>query len=139
MEVLVVILDTYKDVLKPLAEVYTLLTIEAVSGDETGEEGKFYKTRVSWRSQELSDFLASLNALHIASRYINNGKYAKGAFPVPRYDSQRPECTLNAEGAPSGLPQNWYDAAWLDEYPERRRTVKPTQAVRLKLPAEAER
>ncbi|KAJ4495506.1 hypothetical protein C8R41DRAFT_866314 [Lentinula lateritia] len=52
--------------LDELAKVITLLTAEAISGDETADGSsrhKYFITKVEWRSKELSDFLGYLTAL----------------------------------------------------------------------------
>ncbi|KAJ3897317.1 hypothetical protein F5879DRAFT_996237, partial [Lentinula edodes] len=95
--------------LDELAKVITLLTAEAISGDETADGSsrhKYFITKVEWRSKELSDFLGYLTALHLCGRYIGNGKFQKGAFPKARYASTRPESIYDKDVAPKHLPIN---------------------------------
>ncbi|KAJ3898184.1 hypothetical protein F5879DRAFT_995057 [Lentinula edodes] len=124
--------------LDELAEVITLLTAEAISGDETADGSsrhKYFITKVEWRSKELSDFLGYLTGLHLCSRYIGNGKFQKGAFPKARYASTRPESIYDKDVAPKHLPINWYDPKWLKVHPMRIKAVQPAKAVPLTLPA----
>lgn len=124
--------------LDELAEVITLLTAEAISGDETADGSsrhKYFITKVEWRSKELSDFLGYLTALHLCGRYIGNGKFQKGAFPKARYASTRPESIYDKDVAPKHLPINWYDPKWLKVHPMRVKAIQPAKAVPLTLPA----
>ncbi|GAW07002.1 hypothetical protein LENED_008963 [Lentinula edodes] len=124
--------------LDELAEVITLLTAEAISGDETADGSsrhKYFITKVEWRSKELSDFLGYLTALHLCGRYIGTGKFQKGAFPKARYASTRPESIYDKDVAPKHLPINWYDPKWLKVHPMRVKAVQPAKAVPLTLPA----
>ncbi|KAJ3822679.1 hypothetical protein F5880DRAFT_1483641 [Lentinula raphanica] len=110
------------------------LTIDCMSGDETGSDGKFYKTTVEWRSQELTDLLNLLSAWYIGERYLGGGKYSPGDLPRPRYPSNRVERVLQPDAATSQLPINWYNSVWLTEYQERQNLLTPLPAVALKLP-----
>ncbi|KAJ3910765.1 hypothetical protein F5877DRAFT_87081 [Lentinula edodes] len=111
------------------------LTPECVSGDETGPDGKtYYKTKVEWRSQELTDFLDLLSSWYTCERYLGGGKYSPGELPRPRYPSNRVDTVLIPEAAPSQLPINWYNSAWLEEYEERQNVLSPLPAVSLHLP-----
>ncbi|KAJ3717022.1 hypothetical protein C8R42DRAFT_644937 [Lentinula raphanica] len=61
------------------------LTVECMSGDETGLDGKFYQTTVEWGSQESADFLSLLSAWYIGERSLGGGKYSLGELPRPQY------------------------------------------------------
>ncbi|KAJ3756765.1 hypothetical protein EV360DRAFT_84661 [Lentinula raphanica] len=121
--------------LEKLAEAIILLTAEAMSGDETAGEDRFFITKVAWRSKELENFLAHLSALHLCGRYIGNGKYQRGAFPRARERSSRPESIYERDAAPKGYPSNWYDHTWLHAHPMRLASVQPTEPVPLCLPS----
>ncbi|KAJ3898061.1 hypothetical protein F5879DRAFT_772948, partial [Lentinula edodes] len=101
-----------------LAEFIRRLTLECMSGDETGSgdkaHRKFYKTRVKWRSQELTEFLNLLSAWHLCGRYLGGGKYSPGIFPHSRYSTNRIDTVLKPDGATFQFPINWYDPAWLE-------------------------
>ncbi|KAJ3967101.1 hypothetical protein EV361DRAFT_953511, partial [Lentinula raphanica] len=124
----------HKGPLGELAQFIRRLTLESMSGDETGSDGKFYKTPVQWRSQELTDFLNLLSAWYMAERYLGGGKYSPGELPRPRYSSDRVDRVLQPDAATSQLPTNWYNPLWLAEYEERQNVLSPLPAVSLKLP-----
>ncbi|KAJ3885199.1 hypothetical protein GG344DRAFT_70744 [Lentinula edodes] len=44
--------------------------LECMSGDEAGMDGKYYKTQVEWRLQELANFLALLSAWYMVATWI---------------------------------------------------------------------
>ncbi|KAJ3727948.1 hypothetical protein C8R42DRAFT_717377 [Lentinula raphanica] len=124
----------HKGPLGELAQFIRRLTLECMSGDETGSDGKFYKTPVQWRSQELTDFLNLLSAWYMSERYLGGGKYSPGELPRPRYSSNRVDRVLQPDAATSQLPTNWYNPLWLTEYQERQNVLSPLPAVSLKLP-----
>ncbi|KAL0573309.1 SUN domain-containing protein 3 [Marasmius crinis-equi] len=118
-------------------------TIGMMSGEETDRErskGKGPSACKScialcqrWRAPGLTPLMQDLDALHIASRYLGNGKYSRGQFPTIRLrTSNKPD--LEYEDAPIGLPENWYDRAFLDELPGRREALKMKPPVSLRLP-----
>ncbi|KAJ3992585.1 hypothetical protein F5050DRAFT_1715172 [Lentinula boryana] len=111
-----------------------LFTAEVASGDESDDNRRFFITTVSWRSRELSDFLAALSALTLAARYSGRAGFGPGALPRPRYPSLRPESVLDGDGAPRGLPINWYNRDWLNAHPMRMAVIQPTTVVPLNLP-----
>ncbi|KAJ3885158.1 hypothetical protein GG344DRAFT_70781 [Lentinula edodes] len=121
-----------------LAELIRRLTLECMSGDETGSgdkaHRKFYKTKVKWRSQELTEFLNMLSAWHLCGRYLGGGKYSPGIFPHSRYSTNRIDAVLKPDAATSQFPINWYDPAWLEEHEDVRSTLSPQPATSLKLP-----
>ncbi|KAJ3755611.1 hypothetical protein EV360DRAFT_85749 [Lentinula raphanica] len=117
-----------------LAKFIRRLTVECMSGDETGTDGKFYKTTVAWRSKELADFLDLLSAWYFSERYLGGKKYSPGEFPRPRYSSNRVDKVVQPDAATKQLPTNWYDSLWLTEYEERQDTLSLLPAVSLKLP-----
>ncbi|KAF9053971.1 hypothetical protein BDP27DRAFT_1433700 [Rhodocollybia butyracea] len=122
--------------MEDLRKAIYLITAESVSGDETADQDRkqFFITSMGWRSQECSDFLANLSALHLSSRYLGNGKYQRGVFPHSRYFSNRPESVYDRDGARTGLPINWYNPSWLNAHPNRKQAIQPTKAVSLALP-----
>ncbi|KAJ3885612.1 hypothetical protein GG344DRAFT_82535 [Lentinula edodes] len=122
-----------------LAKFIRRLTPECMSGDETGMDGKYYKTQVEWRSQELADFLALLSAWYMGGHYLDHGKYSPGELPHPRYPSNRVDMVMQADTASLQLPINWYNPAWLTEYQERRNILSPLPAVSLELPGDIAR
>ncbi|KAJ3818008.1 hypothetical protein F5880DRAFT_1617758 [Lentinula raphanica] len=121
--------------LEQLSEAVLLLTAEAMSGDETAGDDRFFITKVAWRSKELANFLAHLSALHLCGRYLGNGKYQRGAFPRARERSSRPESIYERDAAPKGYPSNWYDHTWLHAHPMRLASVQPGEPVPLRLPS----
>ncbi|KAK1225350.1 hypothetical protein PQX77_011711 [Marasmius sp. AFHP31] len=126
--------------MKKFLEPAKLFTPGMMSGEETDTEGSTPKMKVlialvqRWRAAGLTDFMLNLDALHIASRYLNNGKYSRGQFPSVRRRSKKLD--LVYQDPPAGLPINWYDSAWLDEDPKRRESLKPGPPVPLRLPDE---
>ncbi|KAJ3979814.1 hypothetical protein F5890DRAFT_1558301 [Lentinula detonsa] len=111
-----------------------LFTAEVASGDESDDNRRFFITTVSWRSRELSDFLAALSALTLAARYSGRAGFGPGALPRPRYPSLRLESVLDGDGAPRGFPINWYNRDWLNAHPMRMAVIQPTTVVPLNLP-----
>ncbi|KAK1233202.1 hypothetical protein PQX77_003647 [Marasmius sp. AFHP31] len=115
-----------------------LLTSDMMSGDETELEKdkngapKYLTLYQRWRSYEFSEFLHFLDALHMSLRYLGNGKYTVGQFPGFRTRSMKPDTAMM--DPPVGLPENWYDKAYLDEEPDRRRNLQVKTAVPLRLP-----
>lgn len=124
---------------KELEDAINLLTWEMMSGDETDgrsqlEYPHFWIRKLEWRSSELADLLAYLSALDIAFRYIQNGLYTKGAFPLAR--TNRLNCIeTQYHDPPTGLPRNFYSTAWLESHPDRLGSVVPTKALNLTLPS----
>ncbi|KAJ3911820.1 hypothetical protein F5877DRAFT_85511 [Lentinula edodes] len=123
-----------KGPLRKLSQFIRYLTPECMSGDETGSDGKYYKTKAEWRSQELVDFLNLLSAWCLKMRYLDYGKYSPGELPRPRHPSDRTDTVFGADAATAQLPVNWYDLMWLEEYEERRDVLSPNAVVSLKLP-----
>ncbi|KAJ3766756.1 hypothetical protein FB446DRAFT_708360, partial [Lentinula raphanica] len=124
----------HKGPLGQLAQFVRHLSVDCMSGDETGSDSKFYKTTVEWRSQELTDFLNLLSAWYLSERYLGGGKYSPGELPRPRYSSNRAERVLQPDVATAQLPMNWYNPVWLMEYEERQHVLSPLPPVSLKLP-----
>ncbi|KAJ3924656.1 MAG: hypothetical protein NXY57DRAFT_1044750 [Lentinula lateritia] len=127
--------------LDDIAAVIRGVIAEVMSGDDTEDKkaNKYRITKVPWRSRELAQFLAYLSALHIASRFMRGKKYAKGAFPVARYQSAWPDSIFDADFAPPGLPENWYDFQWLTAHPECKAALNIQPPVCLTLPKDLAR
>ncbi|GAW09815.1 hypothetical protein LENED_012012 [Lentinula edodes] len=96
----------HKGPLGELSRFIRHLTPECMSGDETGSDGKYYKTKVEWRSQELNNFLNLLSAWYLKMRYLDYGKYSPGELPRPRYPSDRIDTVFGADAATAQLPVN---------------------------------
>ncbi|KAF9059836.1 hypothetical protein BDP27DRAFT_1371072 [Rhodocollybia butyracea] len=127
----------YGPALDHIKNVIYLLTVEVNSGDEADSQlkSKFWITKMYWRSYELEEFLYYLSALHLSGQWKNSKKcWKKGALPVARFQSDRPDTVFDSDHAPNGLPQNWYDEDWLNEQPDRRELLGVQDAVDLTLP-----
>ena len=108
--------------MKKIAKLIDRMGTAGISGDETdrGKEGigmippRYKIGRVSWRSQELTHVMRSLDLLHLHSRFTPAGRITSGNWP--RY---RVESTLEVDSSPvCGLPRNCYDPIWLADQDE---------------------
>ncbi|THV01691.1 hypothetical protein K435DRAFT_853551 [Dendrothele bispora CBS 962.96] len=118
--------------MKRIARASSYITMEAMSGEESCEEGVL-TTKLPWRSRELEDFLHRCSDLHLSVKYNQNKSYKNGAFPARRFPSDKIDLR---EQAPAGLPLNFYNDAWLNNanHPNRRASMKPKPAINLALP-----
>ncbi|KAL0068955.1 hypothetical protein AAF712_003948 [Marasmius tenuissimus] len=123
--------------MEPFLESVKRLTVDMMSGEETelDKKGKSPKKHRAlfqrWRSEEFTEFLRLLDALHISTRFLEGTrKYSPGQFPCWRTPSTKPDCDY----FPVGLPENWYSKEFLDEEPGRRQHLKVGAPVPLRLP-----
>ncbi|KAK1233978.1 hypothetical protein PQX77_002828 [Marasmius sp. AFHP31] len=123
--------------MKRFVEPVKYLTLDMMSGEETehDKKGKSPKKHRAlfqqWRSDEFTEFLRLLDALHILTRFLEGTrKYSPGQFPCWRTPSTKPDCDYH----PAGLPENWYSKEYLDEEPDRRKHLKVGAPVPLRLP-----
>lgn len=89
-----------------------------MSGDETDRRGKepirgqrkFLVARPGWRSQEVTKWLRVIDDLYTVHRFSLDGRASRGNWVRQRIDSGR----VDLDRFPvSGLPENFYDPAWL--------------------------
>ena len=90
-----------------------------MSGDETDRCGrepirgqrKFLVVKPGWRSQEVTDWLRVIDDLYTVRRFSLNGRASRGNWTRQRIDSE----TVDWDRIPiRGLPENFYDSAWLE-------------------------
>jgi len=89
-----------------------------MSGDETDHRGeqpiagqrKFFVVRPGWRSPEVTRWLRVIDGLYTIHRFSLNGRATRGNWVRHRMDSDR---TAWDKLPVSGLPENFYDASWL--------------------------
>lgn len=107
--------DAYK-----FTQVMRLLDSEGMSGNEDDFDDEnqpiFLRTRVEWRSEQLTKVLETLDLLHISTKFQATGERNPGRWPTPRVASEVDE--RYDRGAPSHLPKNFYDQQWLDTLTE---------------------
>ncbi|KAL0945368.1 hypothetical protein HGRIS_000866 [Hohenbuehelia grisea] len=87
----------------------------AMSGDDTdhrNDDLSYIKAHPKWRSKDrdITDFFDTLDALHLSTRFADDGRPLPGQFPHRRKKSSREELVGNV---PPHLPVNFYDAKWL--------------------------
>lgn len=89
-----------------------------MSGDETDRCGrepirgqrKFLVVRPGWRSQQVTKWLRVIDNLYAVHRFSLDGRASRGNWVRHRIDSER----VDWDRLPvSGLPENFYDPAWL--------------------------
>ena len=107
---------------EPLLARLSFKTADGISDDEhepdrisTGTVRQpEYKIRMPWwRSSELTDWLRSLDVLHIASRFSASGHPLPGNWPRIRYDSSPTMFEYRTKTAIPGLPRNCYNPDFL--------------------------
>lgn len=89
-----------------------------MSGDESDRHGmepirgqrKFIVARPGWRSQEVTDWLRVIDNLYMVHRFKHDGRASQGNWVRQRIDSGRVDSNRLPVG---GLPENFYDPAWL--------------------------
>ncbi|GBE90232.1 hypothetical protein SCP_1900810 [Sparassis crispa] len=91
----------------------------AMSGDESDHRSgklRYVVTKLPWRSAEAERWLCTFDLLHLKTRFHDNGKPKRGAFPHHRI---RGSSRIERNDDPvSGLPRNFYDATWLSDQSE---------------------
>ena len=97
-----------------------------MSGDETDRRGeqpiagqrKFFVIRPGWRSREVTRWLRVIDGLYTINRFSVDGRATRGNWVRHRIDSDR----VDWDRLPvSGLPENFYDASWLEGLSEGER------------------
>lgn len=112
------ICNTKPDVSRFKTYVDKLADEGGMSGDETDHRGKqpatgqrkFFVARPGWRSQEVTDWLRVIDALYMDHRFSPNGRATRGNWVRHRLDSDRVD---RGRQPVKGLPENFYDRAWL--------------------------
>lgn len=116
---------TLELMLKPLAQ----------SGDESCHElgrNVYRTTTLKWRAKVAVPFLRMLDYIYLSTRFQADGRAKRGAFPLQKFDSGRPE-TRN-DNCPVGLPINLVDEEWLRlQTKEEVRRLKLRPAVSFEL------
>jgi len=104
--------------LAPFTKYVEQLAAGGMSGDESdrSEEGqirehrRFFVVSLAWRSPEVTPWLQVIDDAHLDSRFSESGRASRGNWVRHRVrsskvDHMRPPVT--------GLPENFYDKAWL--------------------------
>lgn len=97
-----------------------------MSGDETDHRGrypisgqrKFFVARPGWRSREVTKWLRVIDALYTHHRFSSDGRATRGNWVRHRVDSDKVDRTRQPV---RGLPENFYDSAWLQGLPQEER------------------
>lgn len=101
-----------------------------VSSDESDDDDRnlFWRVRPAWRSTELEIFLWRLDEMIQKNKSINIGTRRKPAGRAPR--NRRFGDKVNESAmAPPNLPQNCYDAEWLEKLRPMQRKLLNMQPV----------
>lgn len=114
------------------AYVNKLADEDGMSGDETDRRGKepiagqrkFFIVRPGWRSQEVTNWLRVVDALYMTHRFSLDGRATRGNWVRHRVDSGRVD---QGRRPVSGLPENFYDNAWLQRLSEGERNALEMQ------------
>jgi hypothetical protein len=83
------------------------------SGDERELDCQYVrygKYSLLWRSSPLEEFLRSMDAVHMSTRFKPDGKPRAGNVPVYRVRSSRVD---DFSDVPTGLPENYYCPEYL--------------------------
>ncbi|KAL0957382.1 hypothetical protein HGRIS_001184 [Hohenbuehelia grisea] len=100
----------------------------AMSGDDADhrkDDLRYIKAHPTWRSKmhNVTQFFETLDALHLSTRFADDGRPLPGQFPHRRKKSSREELFGSV---PHGLPENFYDAQWLEKSGRREELgIKP--------------
>ena len=103
-----------------------------MSGDETDRCGtqpitgqrKFLVVRPGWRSQEVTKWLRVIDNLYAIHRFSADGRASRGNWVRHRIDSGK----VDSDQLPvSGLPENFYDPAWLQGLSQEERNYLDVQ------------
>ena len=92
---------------------------DGMSGDETDHRGtqpikgqrKYFVVRPEWRSRDVTRWLRIIDEVYVYHRFSEDGRASRGNWVRQRIDSGRFD---GARRPVSGLPKNFYDAAWLE-------------------------
>jgi hypothetical protein len=120
----------------------TKLTWQAVSGDESDHANGqkiLLITDLSWRSKDpkVITFFRTFDHIHLSDRFNSTGRAGRGQFPHPRVPSRRKERHSNPV---PGLPENFYDADFLDDLDHfERKALKIQPAIDLTFTPEVQR
>lgn len=122
---------------------------KVTSGDESDSVGpdeiqrrRLVISRIQWRAEEVRGWMQTLDSLDLALRFTNGARPTPGSFPRPRFDPLKfdPPRDLQetwSTGYVPGLPENFYDKAWLESLPPHdREELKPLPPVSLEFPNE---
>lgn len=96
-----------------------MLGTDGNSGDESDHrlgELRYVILSLPWRSHALTEYLRTLDLIHLSTRYTRRGKPKKGAFPRLRI-VKNGLSDRDSEPVP-GLPRNFYDTKWLKGLPQ---------------------
>ncbi len=116
------------------------LGTEGHSGDETDHipyQLRYAVKKLPWRSPKLTEFLRTLDLLHLSTQFTKSGKLMKGGLPRLRIRSEQ---MVDKDCSPvPGLPRSFYDEEWLamqDEH-ELKALQITSDDVDLKIPQTA--
>ncbi|EIW77572.1 hypothetical protein CONPUDRAFT_75426 [Coniophora puteana RWD-64-598 SS2] len=94
-------------------KVWEHMPLCAMSEDEldgTSSPPRYVITNPIWRSEQVTHWLRTLDLAYLSTRFNENGRAGKGAFPHLRVPSTR---VASESTAPKGLPKNWYAESYL--------------------------
>ncbi|KAJ7150001.1 hypothetical protein C8R43DRAFT_1128067 [Mycena crocata] len=119
--------------LRQLLPVIKSLPKDAMSGDEADHRNgnaRYVAKTLAWRASVVDPVMATLDALHLSTRFNPDGSAGRGKFPRARIrKTARPPTPGNPV---PGLPQNFYAPAWLSSLPKfELRALKMKPAVDL--------
>lgn len=95
---------------------------QALSGDEGNKDDMIMPiTKLPWRAAQIRNWAQFLDDYALAERFHNGKQRTLGRLPILRYDPELedPPRVLNERHytqAPKGLPENFYDAAFLQDH-----------------------
>ena len=95
------------------AELFSTLTVDVMSGDETAHEGGkvwYAVTKLKWWNPAVHAWMTTLDRLHLSTRFTAAGRASRGAFPHIRIPSSR---SKHVDPVVPGLPINFYNPAYL--------------------------
>ena len=114
-------MDLYDDLRRNKHWIYALGT-DGHSGDESDHKSsstvRYVIQALPWRSDEVTQYVRALDAVHMSTKFTISGRPIPGAWPRTRVLSKKSVDTC-ANAVP-GLPRNFYNPAWLADQEEWR-------------------
>jgi hypothetical protein len=104
-----------------LLPLWNSLSVEVMSGDETdhtGDRVRYAITKLPWRDPAISAWMKTFDLLHLSTRFTQNRRATRGAYPHVRFLSDRIERHYKPV---AGLPINFYHQGWLESLEEYQR------------------
>lgn len=124
----------------PILDVILKLDVDGISSDESDHEvghgeATYFILCKHWRSQEVTEALRTLDALHLATRYKGQYQATSGSWPHFRTY----HATLRSRRPPvRHLPLNFYDPEWYlncrEDSPLDYQDILPSSVSRIAIP-----